>query len=83
MRNWLGSLLMAALGGVLLFAAWHGHRSGEVRAGLSGFRPYRPSREGNPTGFYFYVALYFAMGAVCVVWGILALLGLARPIPLR
>jgi len=35
-------------GSVLLVAAWRGHVTGRLRAGRSGFKPYRPTREDKP-----------------------------------
>ncbi len=74
------ALMTIGLGVVLLVAAWRGHVTGRLRAGRSGFKPYRPTREDNPLGFYFYLLLYTCIGAVLVVLGVLALAGLATPL---
>ena len=79
MSRVLRALVMVALGLILLAAAWRGHKSGELRAGLSGLRPYRPNRDDNPLGFYFHLGLYSLVGAAWAVWGILAFLGLVKP----
>ena len=73
------SLLLILLGAVLLAMAWHGHVSGELRAGLRYLRPYRPTRQDNPLAFYLYLLLYLAIGIGATVWGVLALFGAAPP----
>ncbi|MGH8752728.1 MAG: hypothetical protein ACRET9_02320 [Burkholderiales bacterium] len=83
MERVLGSFFLIGIGALLLAVAWRGYVSGELRAGVAYFRPYRPSREDNPLGFYFYLALYFCCGMVLTVWGILALFGGAPAIKLR
>ena len=80
MGNEWRALMTTGLGAVLLVAAWRGHVTGRLRAGRSGFKPFRPTREGNPLGFYFYLLLYTCIGAVLVVRGVLALVGLATPL---
>ena len=54
-----------------------------LRAGSAYFRPYRPTRDDNPLAFHFFLALYFCGGLALLVWGILALVGGAPPMPLR
>ena len=71
----LGSFFLIVTGAVLLRVAWRGHVSGTLPAGVAYFRPYRPNREDNPFGFYFYLILYFCSGMVLTLWGILALFG--------
>jgi hypothetical protein len=73
------SLLLIVLGTVLLAMAWRGHVSGELRAGVRYFRPFRPTRQDNPTAFYLYLLLYFAIGIGATVWGVLASFGAAPP----
>ena len=83
MARFVGSFLLLALSVILLVAAWRGHVTGELRAGLSGFRPYRPNRVNNPAGFYSCLALYVLLGFGGVLWAMLALVGIVGPIPLR
>ena len=73
------SLLLILLGAVLLALAWRGHVSGELRAGIHYFRPFRPTREDNPLAFYLYLLLYLGIGIGVTVWGVLALFGAAPP----
>jgi len=75
------TIALLALGILTLFAAWRGHISGELVAG--GFRGYRPNRQDNPRGFYFYLGIYIVAGTAWTVWGMLVLLGLLRPLPWR
>jgi hypothetical protein len=74
---------MMAAGAAFLAMAGRGVRSGELRAGLSGFRPYRPTRTDNPLGFYFYLLLYLCVGTIWVQWGIAILAGFAPPLRWR
>ena len=83
MERVLGSLFLIGMGGLLLAVAWRGYVSGELRAGVAYFRPYRPNRVDNPLGFYFYLILYFCVGMFLTVWGILALFGGAPAIKWR
>jgi len=77
------TIVLLAAGIAFLVAAWRGHVSGELVAGRSGFRAYRPNRQDNPLGFYFYLSLYFGMGAIWILWGIFVFLGFLRPIRWR
>ena len=67
----------------MLAVGWRGYREGELPAGSNFFRPYRPNRNDNPLAFHFFLALYYASGTTLAVWGLLALVGLAPPLPLR
>ena len=75
MERVLGSLFLIGMGVLLLVVAWRGYVSGELRAGVAYFRPYRLNREDNPFAFHFYLILYFCSGMALTVWGILALFG--------
>lgn len=77
-----GVVLFAA-GIIFLTVAWRGHIAGELPAGRSGFRPYRPNRVDNPAGFYFYLAFYSVVGVVWMVWSALVFLGMRAPIRWR
>ncbi|HZF15845.1 MAG TPA: hypothetical protein VE046_07910 [Steroidobacteraceae bacterium] len=83
MNHAIGSMILLFFGVGLLIVAWRGNRSGELRAGSAGWRPYRPNRMDNPLGFRFYFFLYVAAGIVLTVWGVLAMLGAAPPLDLR
>ncbi|MFO7324170.1 MAG: hypothetical protein DIU62_000510 [Pseudomonadota bacterium] len=77
------SAFLVFIGVGLLILAWRGHRDGAIRAGVKGLRPYTPTREESPLAFHFFVMLYLLGGFACLVWGILALAGIAEPLPLR
>lgn len=79
----LSALFLIACGSLVLAMAYRGWRNGELPAGASGFRPYRPNREDNPLAFHFYLALYVCCGIALAVWGLLALIGMAPPLKLR
>lgn len=79
----LGSILLIFFGSGLLAVAWQGHLAGVVRAGVAGWKPFRPNRTDNPFAFRFYLALYFCAGMTLAVWGILALFGAAPALKLR
>ena len=83
MERVLGSFFLIGIGALLLAVAWRGHVTGELRAGVAYFRPYRPNREDNPFAFHFYLILYFCSGMALTVWGILALFGGAPAIKWR
>jgi len=83
MERTLSSLFLVGIGVLLLVVARRGQVTGRLRAGVAGWRPYRPSRVDNPVGFYFYLMLYYASGMALTVWGILALFGGAAPIRWR
>jgi hypothetical protein len=83
MERVFGSFFLIGIGALLLAVAWRGYVTGELRAGIAYFRPYRPNRADNPIGFHFYLILYFCCGMVLTVWGILALFGAAPAIKLR
>jgi len=74
-------LLFIGIG--LLIVAYRGYRAGAIRAGSSGFKLYTPTRQDNPLAFRFFVALYLCGGFACLMWGVLALAGVAEPLPLR
>lgn len=67
----------------LLVVAYQGYRKGEIRAGSNGFKLYTPTRENNPFAFHFFITLYIAGGFSLLLWGILALAGIAEPLPLN
>ena len=80
--GWIASTIaLLALGIGILFVAWRGHISGELVAG--GFRAYRPNRQDNPLGFYFYLGVLIVAGTFYTVWGIFIFMGLQRPLPWR
>ena len=72
----IAALLMALAGMVFLWQAWRGHRTGEVRGGSSGFKPYRPNRRDNPLAFRLFMAFHGCLGSLLLAWGLLALVGL-------
>jgi hypothetical protein len=74
-------LLVVGVG--LLAVAYRAHHVGEIRAGLAGFKPYRPTRAQRPGAFYFYLTLYICGGLVLLVWGVPVIAGVARPLPLK
>ncbi|MBD3815269.1 MAG: hypothetical protein IE913_02180 [Halothiobacillus sp.] len=80
MPVWLGSLFLIGFGSGVLAVAYRGWQHGELPAGVNGFKPYRPNREDNPLGFHFFFALYICAGIALVVWGLLALIGMAPPL---
>lgn len=77
------ALFLLAIGGGVLAVAYRGYRNGELPAGASGFRAYRPNREDNPLAFRFFLVLYLCGGMALSVWGLLALVGMAPPLKLR
>jgi hypothetical protein len=79
----LSALFLIVMGAGVLAVAYRGHRTGELPAGSSFLRAYRPRREQAPLAFHFYLALYMSGGMALVVWGLLALIGLAPPLELR
>ncbi|HET6628638.1 MAG TPA: hypothetical protein VFG91_02565 [Woeseiaceae bacterium] len=80
----LSALFLLAVGGGVLAAAWRGYRKGVLPAGPNFFRGrWMPSRAANPFAFHFFLALYFAGGMTLTVWGLLSLVGMAPPLPLR
>jgi hypothetical protein len=83
MPAWLGALFLIGCGSAVLAVAWRGWQTGELPAGSRGFSAYRPNREDNPFAFHFYFALYICAGFALLVWGPLALLGMAAPLKLR
>jgi len=84
MPHWLSVLFLLAAGAGLLAVAYRGYRVGEIRAGSNFWRgAYRPGREDNPFAFHFFVILYFSAGLALLVWGLLALMGMAPDIKWR
>ncbi len=79
----LGALFLVAIGAGVLAVAYRGYRDGELPAGTSGFRAYRPNREDDPLAFHVFLVLYFCGGMALAVWGLLALVGMAPPLKLR
>jgi hypothetical protein len=78
-----GALVLLAAGASFLFVANRARRTGELPAGRSGFRPFRPRRDESPGAFYFFQTLYTVFGAGLVIYGVLMALGLVAPLPLR
>lgn len=75
----LGCLLLVGMGSGVLVVAWRGWQAGELPAGPSFFGTGRPTREDNPLAFHFFFVLYVCGGTAVVVWGLLALVGMAPP----
>jgi hypothetical protein len=74
------SLVTLFFGVGILAVAYRANQVGEIPAG-AGLRPYRPTRTANPVAFHFFLTLYLCGGLALVVWAILALAGVAAPIP--
>ncbi|HEX7062276.1 MAG TPA: hypothetical protein VF200_09905 [Woeseiaceae bacterium] len=75
------SAFLLVMGGGVLAVAWHGYRDGVLPAGANFLRGrWMPSRDANPFGFRFFLALYFVGGTALCVWGLLALVGMAPPL---
>jgi len=83
MPRWQAVPLLLALGCLLLVVAFRGYRSGELPAGRTWFKPYRPNRDDNPVAFHFYLAIYFCGGLALCVWGLLAMVGMAPSVRWR
>lgn len=84
MPVYLSALFLLVVGGGILAVAWHGYRVGVLPAGPNFFRGrWMPSREANPFAFHFFLVLYFGGGMALTVWGLLSLVGMAPPLPLR
>jgi hypothetical protein len=79
----LGALFLIAMGSGVLAVAYRGWRDGELPAGNSLLRTYRPNREENPAAFHLFFLLYMFGGIALVVWGLLVLVGMAPPLELR
>jgi hypothetical protein len=79
----LSTIFLAAAGLVFLWMAWRGLATGELRAGSSGFRVYRPRRDESPAAFWFFVLLYVAFGIWLIAYGVRIATGDAAPLPLR
>lgn len=77
------TVFLLVLGIGLLVIAYQGYQKGEIPAGSKGFKPYRPTRESNPIAFHFFIGLYLFGGLSMLTWGILALAGIAEPLPLK
>lgn len=63
----------------LLIYACRAYVKGEVRAGRSGLRLYTPTREDNPVAFHFFICLYLLGGFALVIWGLLVMAGVMKP----
>lgn len=81
--RWISVIVLLTIGTMLLMVTHRGYRSGEVRAGSSLGKPYRPTRADNPIAFHFFLALYFSGGLALCVWGLLAMVGMAPPLRLQ
>ena len=77
------TVFLFVVGVGLLAVAYRAHHVGEIRAGLAGFKPYRPTREESPGAFYFYLTVYICAGLVLLVWGVLVIAGVASPMRLK
>src|SRR3546814_144471 len=75
----LGCLLVVRLGSGWFAVAWQGGKVGELPAGPSFCGTRRPTREDNPLAFHVFFVLYVCGGTAVVVWGLLALVGMAPP----
>lgn len=81
--GWITSTIaLLTLGIGTLFVAWRGHISGELIV-VRFFRTYRPNRQDDPLGFYFYLGVLIVAGTFYTAWGIFVFMGLLRPIPWR
>lgn len=67
----------------LLIVSYRGYRDGAIRAGPGGMRPLAPTREENPLVFHLVILLFLFGGFALLMWGLIALVGLTEPIPLR
>lgn len=77
--DWVGALFLIVMGAGVLAVARLGYLSGEVRAG-----PFsRPRRDEEPLAFHLFLGLYFFGGFAMTVWGLLILVGMAPPLPIR
>lgn len=83
MPPFLGALFLIVMGSGVLAVAYRGWQTGELPAGARGFSAYRPNRTDNPLAFHFYLVLYVCGGLALAVWGLLLLIGMAPPLPLR
>ena len=80
----LSALVLLLFGGGILAVAWHGYRVGALPAGPNFFRGrWMPNRRDNPFAFHFFLLMYLGAGMALAVWGLLALVGMAPPLPLR
>ena len=76
------TISLLALGLGTLYLAWRGHVSDEFVMSRF-FRIYRPNRQDNPFGFYFYLSVLVGFGTTWIVWGMLIFAGLLRPLSWR
>lgn len=67
----------------LLIVSYRGYRDGAMRAGPRGTRPLAPTRDENPFVFHVVIVFFFFGGLALLTWGLLALVGIAEPLPLR
>lgn len=77
------SLFLIFVGGGLLVLSRGFWRDGELPAGTSAFKAWRPTRADNPLAFHVFLSLYAGGGGVLLAWGLLALLGLAPALALH
>ncbi|CUA99482.1 hypothetical protein [Thiomonas bhubaneswarensis] len=83
MPHGLSVAFLLGFGAGLLAVAYQGYQVGELPAGTSFWRAYRPNREDNPLAFHFFLLLYVCAGLALCVWGLLALLGMAPDLKWR
>lgn len=77
--RWVGGLFLLAMGAGVLAVAWRGWQAGELPAGTSFLRAWRPTREDEPAAFHLFFALYLCGGIVLAAWGLMVLAGMAPP----
>jgi hypothetical protein len=80
---WLGALFLIGVGLGVLAVARHGWRTGELPAGASLLRRYRPRRDEEPGSFHFFFLLYVGSGIAAILYGVAMAFGAAAPLPLR
>ena len=74
-------IVQVLIGLGLVYVSYRANERGEIRAGSAGFRRYTPTRAQSPVAFHFFLFLYLCSGFALIVWGVLALLGMAEPMP--
>lgn len=77
------TVFLIVVGVGLLAVAYRAHHVGDIRAGVAGLRPYRPTRAERPGAFHFYLTLYICVGLALLMWGVLVIAGVASPMRLK